>query len=359
MKKTLIYILVAILLPISSFSQEEAGDITKIWTHPVVYNYDEEVSWYFDLSGTTFTEDEDIYIWIWSPSEPDAGNWENSSDFAKLTPVGNMVWRFDLTPTEYFNVSIEDIKASAGFWLRLKNKDGSKQSGVGSIPITDFAGFASSGDVFKFYPTKFYLDKPLSILFNSTLVDGFEGATSIHMHAGLNDWDPDAMQEYQAWLPEIVEKTKLVDMGDGLYRMDLIPEEYFTVPEGYVMNNMVFLFVKNEWEQTTPDFVMTAPDVPIPAKPVLYFFPQKISKKDILVLIRKNNETRISSLSYSITAGEKTLTGDFSGPKDEMKAFINLLDELNGMSVNKINVVITDNTGRVITDTEIPLVQLD
>lgn len=360
MKNKIIKILIALLLPIVAMSQEEAGEIAQIWSFPVVYNYDEATSWYFDLTGTTFAENEEIYLWAWSPTEPDADNWENSSDFAKLTYIGNMVWRFDLTPTLYFSQTIDEIKASAGFWLRLKDKTGSKQSGVGSIPITDFSDFATSGDVFGFYPTKFYLDQPLSILFNSNLVEGFDGATSVYMHAGLNDWDAEATQEYQAWLPEIVEKTKLVDMGNGIYRKDLIPGEYFNAPDGYVMQNMVFLFVKNDWEKTTENLVMTAPDVPIPPDPVLLFFPQKISKKDILVIIRQYNEGYVSQLTYTITADTKTLTGKFEGSRDDMKAYINLVDELEEMTgIDKINVTITDNTGRTITNTDIPLVELD
>jgi hypothetical protein len=360
MKNKLFYLLFALVMPFVAFPQEEAGDIASIWSYPVVYNYDEQVSWYFDLTGTTFAENEDIYIWIWSPSEPDAGNWENSSDFAKLTYVGDLVWRFDLTPTVYFNQTIDEIKASAGFWLRLKDKTGAKQSGVSSVPLTDFSGFATSNEAFKFYPTKFYLDQPLSILFNSNLVEGFEGATSVHMHAGLNDWDEQASQQYQAWLPEIVEKTKLADMGNGIYRMDLIPGEYFNVPDGYVMTNMVFLFVKDDWAATTPDYVMKAPDAPVRPDPVLLFFPQKISQKDILVIIRQYNETYVSELTYTITAGTKTISGDFQGTVDDMKAYIDLCTELKGMTgISKINVKVTDNRDRTITDTDISLVTPD
>ncbi|WP_431242144.1 hypothetical protein ACQ9BO_19750 [Flavobacterium sp. P21] len=110
MKKFIYTILLALLMaPNFTQAQEAAGAVGSMSSFPVVYKYDEKVTWYFDLSGTTFAETEDVYIWIWSPSEPDAGHWENSSDFAKLKYEGNKVWSFTLTPTLYFSKTPEEI----------------------------------------------------------------------------------------------------------------------------------------------------------------------------------------------------------------------------------------------------------
>lgn len=357
MKKIFLSLLALIVLPFVAKSQVvEAGDIYKIYTHPVVYNFDEQVSWYFDLTGTTFAEDEDVYIWIWSPSEPDAGNWENSSDFAKLTYVGNMVWRFDLTPTEYFGKTTEEIANSDGFWLRLKDKNGTKQSGVSNVAVTDFSEFAGSGEDFKFYPEQFYIDKPLSILFNSNNIECFAGANSVHMHSGLNNWE--VLQEYQAWLPEIVEKVKLKDMGAGIYKMDLIPEEYYNTPEGYVMTTMNFLFVKDEWACTTPDFIMYAPDVPVPPDPVLSIFPLKVSVKDFLIIERKHNSPG-QKLKYQVTGGTKTIEGDFVGNMDLQKGYVNLNGEFGDMALDKISVKIIDTNSNVIYQDDIAIISKD
>ncbi|MGK4567741.1 hypothetical protein [Flavobacterium sp. 3HN19-14] len=52
MKKILYTILFAmLLLPNLTKAQEAAGPVGTIWSFPVIYNYDEEVTWYFDLSG--------------------------------------------------------------------------------------------------------------------------------------------------------------------------------------------------------------------------------------------------------------------------------------------------------------------
>lgn len=352
-----------LLLPLAGFSQTaEVGDIGKIWSNPVVYNFNEKVSWYFDLSNTTFAENEDVYIWIWSPSEPDAGNWENSSDFAKLTYVGNMVWRFDLTPTEYFKKTVDEIKASAGFWLRLKDKKGTKQTGVTSVPITDFSGFATSGKMVDYYPKNFTIDQPMSILFNANLApdEKFKTVESIYMHGGLNDFDENALQEYQAWLPDVSDKVRLVDMGNGIYRKDIIPRTYFNASEDYVMRNIAFLFVGKDWSCTTPNQIIYAPDVPVPPPAELYFIPQKFSQKDILCIIRKYNESGVNKLTYKLVAGAKEVTGTFEGNKDEMRAYINLLNELQGATgLTSVKVTISDNKGRTILDVDMPLVNLN
>src|SRR5690606_37962273 len=278
--KTLLYSLLAVglMLPQFGAAQEEAGELGKIWSYPIVYQYDEEVTWYFDLSATTFTEQEDLYIWIWSPSEPDAGNWENSSDFAKLSYQENGVWSFTLTPTEYFSVSVTDIAASAGFWLRIKNKDGSKQSGVGQVPYTLFDDFQSSSELIRSYPKNPILDEGLSILFNANLADGFEAVESVHLHSGLNDWE--VLQEYQAWLPEISAKTQFKDLGGGIYKIDLIPSEYYSTEEGYIMTTLNFLIVGKDWSVTTADQLLTAAEYIPPPPPEFKFFPMQISQKD-------------------------------------------------------------------------------
>lgn len=370
MKQFTMIFLGLLMITLGSKAQiQEVGDITKIWSYPVVYNYDEQVSWYFDLAGTSFGEGEDVYIWIWSPSEPDAGNWDNSSEFAKLTYMGDMIWRFDLVPTEYFSMTSDQILESAGFWLRLKDKTGSKQSGVGNVPQVSFSDFATSGEMVRSYPTRPSFTAPLSILFNTNLAPDFENPNSIHMHGGLNDWE--VTQGYHVWIPAAVEKTKLKNMGDGIYKMDLIPSVYFgsiiddnpDIPvagEDYLMENMTFLFVMDEWAATIADQKIFAADIVIPPPPALRFFPLKISQKDILGIIRTNNERGVNKLIYTITAGGKVVEGEFTGNMAEIKGFVNLVTELKGLTgLSKINVVVKDNNNRVLTNTDIPLVELD
>lgn len=359
MKKFIHLIVFALmLLPNFISAQDNAGTPTKVWSYPVVYKYDEQVTWYFDLSATTFAAGEDVYLWIWSPSEPDAGNFNNSSDFAKLTYVSDKTWKFTLTPTIYFSKTPAEIAASAGFWCRLKDKVGTKQTEVTQIAYTDFASFYTANEVIRSYPSRVSLNDGISILFNSNLVPGFDTATSVHFHSGMNDWT--VKQEYQAWLPEIVEKTKLKNMGDGFYKMDLIPSQYYPdIPDGFIMTNLVFLMVKDNWAGTSPDQVINAADYVPPPDPVFSFFPLQLSKKDFLGIIRKNNEIGVNKLIYTITAGTVTLTGEFTGTVSEIKGFVNLVTPLQNVNVTEIHALIKDNNGRTISDTNIPLKTVD
>lgn len=357
--KKLIHIVLLAFMMVPNFiqAQENMGTPNKIWSYPVIYKYDEQVKWYFDLSTTTFSETEDIYLWIWSPSEPDAGNWENSSDFAKLTYEGNKIWSFTLTPTVYFSRTPDEIAASAGFWFRLKDKTGDKQSEVSSVAYTPFADFATSNELIRAYPPAPTLTGGLSILFNANLQEGFADAASLHFHSGLNNWD--VKQEYQSWLPEIVEKTRLKNLGGGIYKMDLIPSEYYNTPDGYIMQNLVFLIVKDDWAGTTPDQVINAAEYIPPPPPKFMFFPSQISKRDFLGIIRTNNETNVNKLKYTITAGDKVITGEFSGGVSEIKGFVNLVSELQNVNVTEIHVLVKDNNDRLISDTTLPLKTVD
>ncbi|NJO89297.1 MAG: hypothetical protein HC831_10315 [Chloroflexia bacterium] len=81
-------------------------------------------------------------------------------------------------------------------------------------------------------------------------------------------------------------------------------------------------------------YVMYAPDVPIPPDPVLTIFPLKLSVKDFLVIKRQYN-TPGQKLSYPITGGNKTITGDFVGNMDLQQGFININGEFGSITYFK------------------------
>lgn len=367
----ILFALILMMLPQVSSATEDAGVPAKIWTYPVVYALDQQVTWYFDMTGTNFSEGQDLYLWAWSPSEPDAGNFDNSSEFAKLEYVGDMVWKKTLTPTKYFNTTVANIESSAGFWMRLKGKGNEKQSDVIQAPwsVGDIKTFKESGNAVQIYPEKFYIDQPLSLLVNANqvwtgAVQGGLAGEEIHLHSGLNNFAEGAIVEYQAWIPEVSAKTKLTPIGDNIYKIDFIPREYFGVDEDFVMENIEFLFPAKDWAKVGTaeggkNFVVLAPGVVAPPDPVFYFFPQKFTQYDILTLVRKNNEKKSQGLIYTIVAGGKTITGEFTGKAEEMRAYVNLLQGLAGATnLDKINLEVKDKNGSEILKTDIPLVPL-
>src|SRR5690606_22592689 len=321
-------------------AQEAISDPDKMWAVPAIYAMDEPVTWYFDLASASQVADgEALYMWIWAPSNP-------TGEPIPLQYDGDRIWKISFTPTEFFGMSVEAIFANTEpFYFLLRDLDATKLTGTLSLPKVDYIkNFVESGKVIDFGPSDFQLGSTLSILFNSNLVDGFNPVSStVHMHGGLNDWD--AQQTFDAWLPEIREKTQFKDMGNGIYKKDLVPETYFGVTEEYEMENVVFLAVKYngddanpDWAGTSPDFKIIAPGVPIPPPPSLYFFPLKISINDILIITRDNND-RGQRLSYTITGGDKTLSGEMEGAMTRQRVFINIAEQFKGKDLSKINIL--------------------
>jgi hypothetical protein len=363
MKKLFLLCIIAglALFPVKMVAQEEAGAPSATWTFPVVYNLDEKVSWYFDLAGTTFAADEDIYLWAWSPSEPDAGNWGNSSEFAKLIYVKDKTWRMELTPIAYFSKTMDEIKGSAGFWMRLKDKTGTKQSDVIEFKIPDISAFVQSGKTVGTYPEKFIVTTPIAILFNANTVAGFENVSGVHLHSGANSWTNTI--EYHAWETEGCEPqsacyTQCVNMGNGIWRKDMIPYEYYLVEEDYPLENIMGLFVGTDWSATIPDFTLYAADVPIPPPPALSFFPTNVSKNDLMNIKRTNNVKFSTPLKYEITGAGKTINGNFSGNDAEQNLYIHIQKEF-GNTVTSLRIIIRDANGNEISNSEKQLTVAD
>lgn len=372
-KKILNILLLFVFAP---FLTMAAGRIAEIWSQPAVFVADEEVTFFFNVSGTDLADtNEDIYLWAWFPSEPDAGNGANSSDFAKLTQVKDNVWKITMIPTEYFGVEANNISEIYGL---LKTKNFGKQTDAfapDSDPANHIALYSLQtikGDdaILDFYPKHFSQDRPLSILINanntwsdcetSAAQGKLAGAPDVRMHGGVNGWDIQVMNN-----AENKSKTTLTHLGDGIYRKDIIINDYFGLAENYTVTGINMVFADQTWAyqgkgENCADFYIEAPEIPDAPIPALYLFPSKFSANDIFVIVRKDNETNVSALNYKITAGTKTISGSFEGNNKEFSAYINLVDELAGTkNIESINVVVTDNTGRKVFNSDIPLVQLN
>ncbi len=99
------------------------------------YPLDQSVIWSFDLTGSGFKAGMDIYMYAWSPTNPDP-TYNNSTAISKLTYVSGMIWSKTLTPTTYFSQTIAQIQASAGFWMKLKDQSGKIETAAFSVPQT-------------------------------------------------------------------------------------------------------------------------------------------------------------------------------------------------------------------------------
>ena len=332
MKRLLYTTIGVMLLSLSTLhAQQTISDPDRMWTVPAVYAMNEPVTWYFDFaSAPQLADGEDLYMWIWAPTNPTGAP-------IPINYNGDRIWSISFTPTEFFGMSVEELFANTeAFYFLLRDLDANKLSGTLSLPKIDYIkDFVESGKEMDYAPSDFQLGGTLSILFNANLVDGFLPTPStVHMHGGLNDWG--AQQQFQAWLPEIREKTQFRHLGNGIYKKDLVPQDYFNVTEEYEMENVVFVIAKYngddanpDWAGASPDYRIIAPGVPEPLPPSLSFFPLKLSIHDILVITRDNN-LRGQRLSYTIIGASKTLPGDWEGALTRKRPLARVPRVLNG-----------------------------
>lgn len=357
--KKLIYIIGCMLFAWPSLQGQTIADPDKMWTVPAIHTMDEEITWYFDFASATAVDDkEELMMWTWQPAEPGVT--------IPLKNEGNRIWSLTFVPTELYGISVEQILAYAEqkFYFNIQ-AEGGKLSGTLSRPITDFIGeFVKSESPTSYGPADFQLGGTLTLLFNSNMVESFNPVPStLHLHSGLNDWS--VVQGFDAWIPETREKTKFKHLGNGIYKKDFVPETYYGVTEEYEMENIVWVIAKYNGNDAAPDWAgaydgpkIIAPGVPVPPPAKFYLFPQKISANDILMITRENND-RGQRLSYTITGGGKTLTGDMEGAMTRQRAFVNIAGEFSGTDVSRINILVKDQNERVIYQGDISLEKVD
>ena len=403
MKKVLFALMC--LFPLALFADGvELPNAPKCWTVPAVFTADEEVTFYYDMTGVGFQEGVDLYLWAWQPTEPDAGHGGNSSDFAKLEYLGNNIYKKTMVPTEYFHCDVAKFEDAnwPGFWQRLKTKDGSMWSGVFAAPDSrsEFEAFKKSGAGIQFFSgkksagftEKFALDNPLTVLFNpdvyklggKTMTELAKDAdfVAFGVHSGLNDWT--VLQTLDVWRPAVLAKAGLKKLSNGLYAWNIgIPSEYYASnpqdpgqadkptiladPDkkaAFVLENMTYNVIKvikdaagaNQWGVNTGDQTQKAGQaVPYP-DPMFSVFPTRVSTKDILTLTRQYNGRTDGDLTYTIVAGSKTITGTMPGVRDKRETTIDLNKELQGVEASELKVTITNARGIKVVESTVPLV---
>ncbi len=100
----------------------------NVCTLPATYTFDQEVTWYFDLTGNSMvTAGENLYFWSWTPQNLPTGR-------AILTYQKDMLWSLTFTPTLLYGVDLQTIidTGNNAFWCSLQNEGGS--SVTGTIP---------------------------------------------------------------------------------------------------------------------------------------------------------------------------------------------------------------------------------
>lgn len=371
--KILRYIKLSLLLAVILFSANVASQNKESvvhWSSPAAFIPSDEVEFYFDLTDTKLEGESSIFIHTWFPSDQTADNRDESE--LELTHIKDNIWKFVMTPTDFYQRTSEQLYESGQFYGMLRNGDWSKADvyftpdiEASSIIIPDLDYIKGDG-IISVYPEKFTANKPVSILINSkntwsnnTTGDCVKGelnnSSQVVAHSGVNSWE--------VVVPSDLPQSKLTNIGDGVWRLDMIINDYYSLSEEDELEGIDLVFASSDWtwqgfDAGCNDFRILAPDVPVPPPANLYFFPMKISKNDILVITRDNNN-KGQKLSYEITGGSTVIEGELEGGMSRQRAFINIGKEFGKESLSKIDVVIKDQNEKVIYQGEMPLLKVD
>ncbi|MEL6534830.1 MAG: hypothetical protein AAFQ98_05430 [Bacteroidota bacterium] len=245
------------LLVAGTVSALAEGAINEIWTDPAIFLPDEEVTIYFDVTGTDLDNTGDLYLWTWSPSDPAMGNgeWTNSPAHMALTQVEGNVWSFTMVPTEFYGQEAANVTQIFGL---LKTQDGSAQTdnfeeaNGNAIVLYDISNLSTV--ITDFRPLLFSADRPFSIVLNANRAFSDGGGETGQlvgqqpaMHSGINTWNNvvDAGSD---------PKTLATDIGNGFFKIDYIPAEYYGVDPSTSLTEINYLFNNNgSWDQSARD----------------------------------------------------------------------------------------------------------
>ena len=358
------------------FSQAETPAPVANWAFPAIYEMDQEVTFYVDLSGGGWDEGDDVYWWVWQPSEPDAGNFALSSEFAKWEYTGNLIWKKTFIPTEYFHMTKEQVLAYAeqAFWCRLKDLTGTKQSAVFNFRYPDRTpNDVLDGNMFAADPVEFTVLTQTSIYFDAKLANGFSPGEDVFLNSQINNASggDDYAFNYDDADPG---KTKMIYLGDGIYRKDIDIINYYFIPgeddpsQSIVDGDYDLKYIKgsvvngNGGEAGTFEYAATSLDPGIPA---VYLLPSNLTFYDIFAINRVNPQKGEEPISYIITcSGFPNISGQLeripnSGADKNRAVFIYLPQYWEKAPTQEIRIRLTGANNVRFFDSRITLMPVE
>lgn len=282
MKKYSLFILLMLAFAGKAFNQAP-----KITVFPAAFTLTEEITLTIDVTGTAVAGlEEDLFLWSWSNNgdNQNNGSWDNSGMNNKLTKIGDDLYTIRFKCSEAYANAITQIQGL------VKTKSGDKQTGD-SEPLLLYDFSQMDGKNGGIYPNLFGVNTPVSIMVNlnnTGTIDKLNGP--VHMHGSLNEWGL-----YQIDYNYDLNKTALkpVEGYPGLWKIDLIPGEYFSkdnaaVPDDLKVTGIWAVFNNGSWNAEAKDngndfhFVSAVPEEKIePAQ----FFLSKFTAEDVLPVI--------------------------------------------------------------------------
>jgi hypothetical protein len=242
MKKIFLYTFLMALFILVSNEATKSQDAIKVWTQPSAFNITEDVTIYVDVKGTPLESviaTGDVYMWSWGNGFSGTnGDWNNSDESAKWDkkPGTTIAYKKFSPITQVWPDLIDG--GTISFLLKAKDGTGDIKTGDIIFKLPDWKTPAGAG-ILTTYPAKFTGTENVSILINVANAWN-EGGTAqgqliggpVAAHSGVNTW--------QNVVESTAPKAQLVDMGNNIWRLDMIPSEYYGYTDDITEINMLF-----------------------------------------------------------------------------------------------------------------------
>lgn len=213
-----------------------------------------------------------MYLWTWKPFEFTTGNpkvnglgdqaWKNSNELLKMTAApekGPKVWKYEMVPTEFYEVTAAQVYAS-GLAFLVKPKDG---GGFGdpdiktddiTIPVTPPK--TTKGAVYSF-PSILLQDEITTIVYDNAAEKKATmqklGATAdlyVYLKATAKDTATGIITTYQPSSFFQVPSNPALRMQNTSateWRLYMMPKKFFGIPDNLVPQDIEVLVRKKDW----------------------------------------------------------------------------------------------------------------
>jgi len=212
----------------------------------------------------------DLYIWTWSPAEHPVGHplvnglgdraWQNSNDSLKMTKESDGIYSFTMIPTEFYEVTAQDVYANdIKFLVKPQNGGGFGDPDRKSDDLEVLVDPPSlERNPAYLFPGRFVTNDLVLIYYDNTQEEK-EGMQNlgddeayVYAEAELSDSSVVRIANNSFTVGSFPE-LKMDSYGNGIFKKYFIPRDLFNVPAGLEVTRVVFFIQKKTFITPTTD----------------------------------------------------------------------------------------------------------
>lgn len=250
------------------------------WVEPDPTIATEKITIYVDLSKLDLSLDHNqrlfdnagpMYIWTWKPKELDAANpnvngtgdkpWQNSNDALQMTPdpdKGAKVWKFEMTPTEFYGVSANEVYTNGlSFLVKPKNGGGYGDPDIKSndinLPINPPK--TDKGSVYMF-PSAPLETQIVTLVYDNKAdrkpgMQNLDAGTEIYAYLKATATDTAGVTTVYQPTPFFQvpnnPNLKMTYVGNGQWKLYMIPRSFFGIAANQTITTVDIVVRKKNW----------------------------------------------------------------------------------------------------------------